>query len=114
MLRKLLWIGALALAAAGCSNAVGNDGDRVGGPCVVGSECYVDSFCQAGWPGGYCVQACSSDADCPDGSVCTEEEPGVCLVACASDAECRSEEGYVCVEHEARGAGGTVMACAAP
>lgn len=114
MLRKLLWVGVLALLALGCSNAVGSDGDQVGGPCVVNSECYIDSVCLDGWPGGYCAQACDADEDCPSGSACTEEGIGYCLVACGSDAECRSDEGYACVEREARGAGGTVMVCATP
>lgn len=112
MLRKVLLVGALALVALGCSNAVGNDGDQVGGPCLVNSQCYIDSVCLDAWPGGYCAQACDSTEDCPDGSVCTDQGTGYCLVECASDAECRSEEGYACLERPARGAGGTVMVCA--
>ncbi|HJL18689.1 MAG TPA: hypothetical protein RMH99_23710 [Sandaracinaceae bacterium LLY-WYZ-13_1] len=104
----------VALTALGCANEVGNDGDRVGGACVVSGECYIDSRCltTTEWPGGYCAQSCDSDEGCPDGSVCTEEEGGICVVSCAGDTECRSEEGYTCMELEARGAGGTVMGCA--
>jgi len=116
MLRKFLMAGSFtaALLALGCSSEVGNEGDRVGGPCVVSGECYIDSVCLTGdaWPGGYCAEGCDSDEDCPEGSQCTEEEGGVCVVTCASDAECRSEEGYACMELEARGAAGTVMGCA--
>lgn len=117
MFRNVLTVGFLTVAglALGCTPEVGNQGDRVGGPCVVSSECYVDSVCLTGteWPRGYCAASCDSDEDCPDGSRCTEKRGGTCLVSCSSDGDCRSEEdGYSCLEFEARGAGGTVMGCA--
>lgn len=105
---------AIRLLALGCSSEVGNQGDRVGGPCVVSGECHIDSFCLTGteWPEGYCTASCDADEDCPDGSQCTEREGGICVVSCASDEECRSEEeAYSCMELEARGAGGSVMGC---
>jgi hypothetical protein len=116
MLRRIFTAGALAasLFALGCASEVGNDGDRVGGPCVVSGECAFDSRCETGesWPGGYCAQACDSDADCPDGSQCTERGQ-ICVVSCGSDDECRSDEGYACQELPARGAGGTFTGCVA-
>jgi hypothetical protein len=115
MLRKFLMVGSFtaALLALGCASEVGNDGDRVGGRCVVSGECYIDSFCLTGteWPGGYCAAACDSDEDCPEGSQCTEQGE-ICVVSCTSDEECRTDEGYTCQELEARGAGGTIRGCA--
>lgn len=118
LLRKMLWtVSFLVIAAAvgGCGSEVGNDGDVVGGGCVVSSECAPQSVCRTGesWPGGYCANGCDSDEDCLDGSRCVAEEGGICVVECASDAECRSEdESYACLTRNARGAAGTVMACA--
>ena len=114
MLRDFFLPGVLvaSLFALGCASEVGNDGDRVGGPCVVSGECFIDSRCETGpaWPGGYCAQACDSDAECPDGSRCTERGQ-ICVVECAADDACRSDEGYTCQALEARGVGGTFMGC---
>jgi hypothetical protein len=119
MLRNLLLAGSIAaslVALLGCASEVGNDGAVVGGSCVVNGECAVQSRCLDGaaWPGGYCAKLCVTDADCPGGSQCAEIEGGRCVVTCASAGGCRSDDGYDCVELEARGAGGTVMGCALP
>jgi len=110
MLRNSLVGLVFLFAAVGCGNGVGNDGAAVGGSCTVSSDCEQLSRCLTGvdWPGGMCTLSCDTTADCAEGSVCVESEGGVCVVDCA---ECRGDEGYGCVEYEARGASGTVMGC---
>lgn len=116
MLRDLLRMGSLlvVLVLGGCGNGVGTGGAVVGGDCVVSGECAHDSFCLTGeaYPGGYCVQGCDSDEECPEGSACVEHEGGVCLLSCASAAECR--EGYDCLALDVRGGPGTSMVCLTP
>jgi len=115
MIRMVVVLGALVVLGA-CGSGVGNDGVIVGGDCTVSRECDVDSRCLTGedFPGGYCARSCDSTDQCPEGSACVAEAGGVCMVSCASSAECRSEEGYDCVELEARGAVGTANVCATP
>lgn len=117
MLRKVLGFGSIVgvfLFALGCAPEVGNDGDVVGGGCVVSSECAPESQCRTGgeWPEGYCAKLCESDADCPEGSVCTGDG-NFCLVDCSGGEPCRTEDGYECVAREGRGGPvGDVMVCA--
>jgi hypothetical protein len=118
MLREMLWVVVLGamVSVVGCSSGVGNDGDIVGGACVVSSQCAMESRCLTGasFPAGYCAKTCGSDEDCPGGSECVQVEGGVCMVSCGSSAECRSGDGYGCVSREARGAAGTRTVCALP
>ena len=117
MLRKVLAVTALVggfVFAMGCAPEVGNNGDVVGGPCVVSSECSFDSQCRTGeeFPMGMCGNLCDSDADCPDGSVCTGDG-NFCMVACDSASDCREDDGYTCTTRDARGeTTGDVMVCA--
>ena len=113
MLRAMLLCSMLVMV--GCGSDVGNDGASVGGSCEVSIECTPDSVCRTGarFPGGYCALSCSGDEECPDGSVCADEEGGICMVACSGAGECRSEEGYDCVTLESRGGAGTVSVCGA-
>lgn len=86
------------VAAIGCGNGgVGTEGDVVGGPCTEGgcaggSSCLVASM----YPGGTCTVDCTTQADCPDGTVCVQESGGTCLLACDSADDCR--DGYGCIE----------------
>lgn len=109
---------ALTMALGGCASEVGNDGAKVGGSCVVSSECAADSRCLTGaaWPNGYCAQTCTTNEDCAEGAICSELEGGVCIVECAGTADCRTSEddgGYTCGELPVRGAGGTFNGCIA-
>ncbi|MGE0784118.1 MAG: hypothetical protein AB7S26_00420 [Sandaracinaceae bacterium] len=118
-MRKVLSFAPMALLALsaftfGCAPEVGNDGDVVGGHCHVSSECSPDSQCLTGerWPEGYCAKLCVSDADCPEGSACTQDG-NFCLVSCASNADCREDHGYTCTARPGRGGVvGDVMVCA--
>lgn len=112
MLRKVLCVGLFTLAM-GCAPEVGNDGDVVGGACVVNSECSFDSQCRTGeeFPMGMCANLCDSDEDCPDGAVCTDDG-NFCMVSCESNGDCREDDGYACVVRQARGTMvGDVMVC---
>lgn len=112
MLRIYMLLAALTIA--GCGSEVGNDGSSVGGSCEVSTECTPDSVCRTGdrFPNGYCALGCDVPEDCPSGSTCVENEGGICMVECATG--CRTEDGYSCVDFDARGAGGTVSVCATP
>jgi hypothetical protein len=91
-------LSALLLAAA-CSGGedVGVDGDVVGGPCAAADD------------GGHCSVACSSDAQCPDGTRCISNKSGVCLLSCASAADCRGD--YKCEDESLESGDGSVLVC---
>jgi hypothetical protein len=86
------------VTAVGCgSGGVGTEGDVVGGPCSEG-DCAGGSSCLVAtmYPGGTCTVDCTTQADCPDGTVCVQESGGTCLLACDSADDCR--DGYGCIE----------------
>jgi hypothetical protein len=113
-----LLLSALSLACGddaggggGSASGVGVDGDVVGGPCNATSECSEGSECldEGDFPGGTCTVTCSSDGDCPDGSVCISSEGGVCLLACESKSDCR--DGYECEGKSRESGRGDVKVC---
>lgn len=92
----ILVFGLACLAACG-NDAVGTEGDVVGGACTDGdcaggSVCLIDTM----HPGGMCSVECTSNADCPSGSACAQEGGGRCLLACDNADDCR--DGYGCNE----------------
>lgn len=110
----------VAAAAFGCGDdgnpaaqgsAVGKQGTVVGGPCTTTSGCAASSQCETDgdFPGGTCVVACSSDAQCPDGTRCISSKGGVCLLTCTTEADCRS--GYPCQTKSREGADGETKVC---
>jgi hypothetical protein len=105
-------LSALLLAAA-CSGGedVGVDGDVVGGPCAAADDCADGSTCitSGDFPGGQCSVACSSDAQCPDGTRCISNKSGVCLLSCASAADCRGD--YKCEDESLESGDGSVLVC---
>jgi hypothetical protein len=101
----------LAVAMAGCG--VSSDVSlELGARCDTKDECAERCLAPSGdYPGGMCTVSCASDADCPDGAACVDEEGGVCLFACASAPNCEFlGDGWTCTAVDARG-GGQVMAC---
>lgn len=70
----------------------------IGHPCTLDSECGSDFRCQPTAPGGYCTLFCSSNAECPSGTVCSpvpfSRIAGICMKSCTTNAECRM--GYSC------------------
>lgn len=71
---------------SGCED----DGDCAGGRCITGL------------PGGLCTAECSTQEECPEGTVCTDTEAvnGVCLFPCSTPGECTDllGDGYTCDE----------------
>ncbi|MFO0554393.1 MAG: hypothetical protein U0271_38785 [Polyangiaceae bacterium] len=100
------------VAACGDSTGgVGNDGEVVGGACETASDCADGSRCviDGSFPDGVCTVACSSDADCPEDSVCISTSGGICLLPCDTNDECRP--GYVCDQKSREGADGDLRVC---
>jgi hypothetical protein len=98
-------------------------GGSIAGPesTIVGAACTADNQCsqqcldnERHFPGGMCTIACSSDADCPSGSACIDEEGGVCIVTCSVDADCAGfGRGFAC-DSEARVNGVEAPICRVP
>jgi hypothetical protein len=92
--------GALGVAACGSSGG-GTGGSSAGGTHVVGDGCTKDADCQSGLfcsttdPGGQCLKICATAADCPTGSVCTDEMK--CYKSCTQASDC-TRSGYACVD----------------
>ncbi len=93
----------LLLFVAGCKGKVGDvcevDSDCAGEKaiCAIAFEsltkqCSVDCLetCEEGECVAFlCKAPCSSDADCPSGTVCAEDlDISVCQPACSTDEEC--------------------------
>jgi hypothetical protein len=106
--------GLFSLASA-CGNEVGIEGTVVGGDCAVNAECDIEAQCRTGedWPAGYCARLCATDADCPEGSVCTDDG-NFCLQSCETDDECRVDDRYACTTRLGRPVGAEVSVCALP
>ncbi|MEZ4287500.1 MAG: hypothetical protein R3A47_05020 [Polyangiales bacterium] len=77
---------------------------------AVGSACTDDAECEGsaeklcaseanyGFPGGYCTDACTTDAQCGDGNVCYN---GYCFVGCTDATQCRAT--YSCIDANENG-----------
>ncbi|WP_255442802.1 hypothetical protein [Corallococcus sp. Z5C101001] len=68
------------------------DADRLGEACGADADCGPGLTCGMGFPGGYCLLACSAKRSCPRGSVCATEL-GQCLRTCGEDCV---RPGYGC------------------
>jgi hypothetical protein len=103
---------ALALAVAGCGNdAVGKNGNVVGGSCSASGGCAGGSVCLTDtmYPGGMCSIVCQQQSDCPNHTVCVQEGGGRCLLACSSASDCRS--GYACQDKSTLNPAGHATVC---
>jgi hypothetical protein len=113
--RVLLAAVLLVAACGGGTDAVGKEGNVVGGSCTTeggasgtcadGSKCVVDTD----FPGGSCVKDCTGQVDCPDGAACIQENQGICVLECADQSDCR--EGYHCVEKSTLAPAGSAKVC---
>lgn len=90
-----------------CDMTTDNDCDaKVGQPCAINDDCPANAegpgFCMSEadwrWPGGFCTNGCTMDADCDAGTHCTGR---VCTPDCTDDAECRT--GYECYDYYGTG-----------
>ena len=108
-------IAALVVAlAAGCGGSgVGADGVAVGAACSGDGDC--ERRCVLGdshYPGGMCTFACSTDADCPIGTSCIDDEGGICAVNCVQPADCSGfGRGFTCDSRDRKGPGGKALIC---
>ncbi|WP_338871495.1 hypothetical protein [Myxococcus stipitatus] len=73
----------------GCEDLLG---ERVGDDCESDAECGPGFTCGEGFPGGYCLLACSRERPCPEGSVCATDL-GRCLRTCGEHC---ARPGYGC------------------
>jgi hypothetical protein len=101
----------LLLALVACqSSDVSRD---VGARCDKAAECNERCLEPGGdWPGGFCTVTCDTEADCPGGATCIDEQGGVCAFSCAGDPDCAFlGTGYTCKAVDSHGAGTKVMVC---
>ena len=67
----------------------------IGSPCTKSEECNDEKklTCLTTFVSGYCgVEGCSSNSDCPTGSVCVSHKDGkkYCFQTCKEKDECKS------------------------
>lgn len=84
----------------------------IGGECTVNNDCNqeLDTLaCLSEFKGGYCGKAdCSSNLDCPVGSVCVAHEgSNYCFRSCAEKVECNENRS---LENEANCSGSFTLA----
>lgn len=84
---------------------------------LVGARCQSDRDCDnrclldtGDFPGGFCTVSCSTDNDCPDGTLCMSTNGGVCLYACPEFDCGRLGPGWTC-RSRARESGGDANVC---
>lgn len=108
---------ALALATSACGTS---DPSRLPAEEVVQSGCEGDDECAGGYcieglSNGLCTAECTTQEECPEGTVCTDTEAvaGVCLFPCTSGAECRDMlgDGYTCDEESNLTTGADIRVC---
>lgn len=73
----------------------------VGAECADGTNCDADLSCVTSVPGGYCGKTgCTSNADCPQDSLCVQGDPNYCARPCTTVTDCtfcrRSEVWTAC------------------
>ena len=90
-------LGALLLLGCGEDS---HFGDR----CESSASCGEGGFCCEAreCPGGFCTEACETDDDCRENTVCIEltTRERVCLLACSTVQDCTLGTGLECVERE--------------
>lgn len=78
---------------AACSDANDARSLRIGAECTLEAECEnPDLTCLSDFRGGYCGQRdCSGDGDCPDGSMCVDEDGTTyCFLRCTEKSDCNT------------------------
>jgi hypothetical protein len=85
------------LTSCGDITVVGPNNKTVGAACTANSDCTGMCLASGHFPAGMCTIACTTNGDCPSGSICADEEGGLCLASCHVDADCtRFGAGLVC------------------
>ncbi len=62
----------------------GTTGKAIGSDCTANSDC-ASNDCNMD---PQCTQMCTTQADCPAGSVCEKDRPGNCYKECTTNADC--------------------------
>jgi hypothetical protein len=99
----------IGLMAACQSSDVSRD---VGARCDTNADC--NQKCEvpsANWPDGFCTLLCDTDANCPENTVCIDEDGGICAFTCAADPDCTFLGAYSCKQRDSHGGGVKVNAC---
>ena len=101
----------LILAISACQSS--DVSRQVGARCDTNADCDVKCLPPGGdFPGGFCTVLCDTDANCPDGTRCIDEQGGVCAFSCAADPSCTFlGDGYTCKMVDSHGGGAKVNAC---
>lgn len=117
-MRNLILAFVVGMAAA-CGPHVGSAGTDVGASCTSNANC--SSICLTGndhYPGGMCTIVCTSDVQCPKGSVCVDggnNNTGICAVSCTQPADCASfGRGFTCDNVDHVGIAGQALVCRVP
>jgi hypothetical protein len=113
LLVTLAWLS--LFTSCGDITVVGPNNKTVGAACTASTDCAGTCLLDGHFPAGMCTITCTTDANCPSGSVCVDEEGGVCLASCRTDADCAAfAAGFVC--HAEGGTTGStpVSFCRAP
>ena len=78
-MRRLLLIACLF----GCGgHSAGTTDPILGDPCTTDTQCAHRCATGPQYPGGFCTESCTTDADCPPDAVCIKGNTGVCLFTC--------------------------------
>lgn len=106
----------LCLVCVEACGGVGAGSPFVGGVCTNDGQCQSLCVNSGHYPVGMCSFHCTSSAQCPGGTVCTEDSGGVCALSCQNTAQCQSLYGarYVCDAHMQHGTPGTAFVCRTP
>ena len=96
----------LAFVLAACaSHGGGTIDDVIGATCTNDSDCAHRCYTGPGFPGGFCSESCTTDADCPADALCATENGGVCLYACPPMDCGRLGGGWHCADKDVAGGG---------
>ena len=87
----------VVVVAAACSDSTNTQFLPIGSRCSHDSQCGTPPYdCLAtGHPFGYCEKPCMLDSECPVDSLCDTAVHG-CRRVCTDDSGCRVSEGYSC------------------
>ncbi len=99
------------LAACGHNN--GSIDTTIGAACTSNSHCDHTCYMGGDFPGGFCSEPCTSNAQCSSDAVCADNGPGpegVCVFACPPFDCTRLGANWGCHSVDAFG-GGKVDAC---
>lgn len=119
---KKTWILMAVLAAAGVSGC-GDDAndERIGAECTGTAQCENEALtCLTQFAGGYCgASGCTSNAGCPEGSICVAQGgANYCFLVCDDKEDCNEHRSGAnesnCSSNITRVESGDKKACVPP